>query len=134
MASSELRDGQWGSATQRSARFDNANGAALALDDGTTHYVGAGSDVQVWQTDTLGAWSTKGKALSTCTAKTGVQTAIAKNGDAGAAWRDVDRANRDRIVVARYLKQSATWVAGEVLPGSLSGAGDANRGVPAVAC
>lgn len=133
LGTSEFRDGQWGSATQRSARFDNANAAALALDDGTMHYIGAGSDVQVWQANSLGAWSANGKPLSAFTPKAGVQTATAKNGDAVAAWLDVDAETRDRIVVARYSKQSATWSAGVVLPGSLSGAGDANRGVPAVA-
>ncbi|HEX2875406.1 MAG TPA: Ig-like domain-containing protein [Polyangiaceae bacterium] len=133
VATAGFRDGQWGSASQRSSRFDNASAGALALDDGTMHYFGAGSDVQVWQTDTRGTWSTNGKALSAYTAKAGVQTATAKNGDAVAAWLDADASSRDRIVVARYSKQTATWSVGEVLPGSLSGAGEANRGVPAVA-
>jgi hypothetical protein len=133
VGTAEFRDGQWGSATQRSARFDNANAAALALDDGTMHYVGAGSDVQVWQTDAVGTWSKQGKALSAFIAKANVQTAFAKNGDAVAAWLDADASSRDRIVVARYSKQTALWSAGEVLPGSLSGASEANRGVPALA-
>lgn len=133
VATAEFRDGKWGSATKRSERSDTSGGAAAATDEGTMHYFGAATDVQVWQTDALGAWSTAGKAIGEFAAKRGVQTAVAPNGDAVAAWLDEDASNRDRILVSRYSKQTETWSSGAVLPGSLSGVNDHNRDVPAVA-
>lgn len=134
VATVEFRNGKWGGVTMRSARYDNYNGAAAVSDDGTMHYFGAGSDVQVWQTSTSGVWSKTGKPLSTVTPWTGVHVAVARNGDAVAAWQDLNLGiTQASVVVSRYSKQSATWSSGVVLPGALGATGENNRGAPAVA-
>jgi hypothetical protein len=131
-ATVEFRGGKWGGVTLRSARYDNYNGAAAVSDDGTMHYFGAGSDAQVWQTSTSGVWSKTGKQLSAVTPLNGVHVAVAQNGDALAAWSDID-AGQARVVASRYSKSSATWSNAVVLPGSLGELGGAARGTPAVA-
>lgn len=133
LATAEFRNGKWGSATPRSERYDSVNGAIAVSDEGTMHYIGAGSDVQVWSTTAAGVWSAKGKALSPFSPLDRPQIAVAKNGDALAAWLDTDANQRRRIVVSSYSAQSSAWSVGTVLPGSLGLGGETKHGQPAVA-
>ena len=134
VATAEFRAGKWGVSTQRSQRYDNYNTAVAAADDGSMHYFGAGSDVQVWRTTPAGVWSKQPQTLSGPTPLAAPSVAVAKNGDALAAWVDSDSGAHMRILVSSYSSSAQVWSSVDVLPGSTSNVVNGNdRGAPSVA-
>jgi Bacterial Ig-like domain len=133
MATAEFRDGKWGGATARGVRYDSSSALGIAS-DGTMHYLSPEPDVQVWQTTPAGVWSANGQVVSPRRAINAPALAVAANGDAVAAWGELNADDVQNVVAARFAHETAKWSTAVSLPGSVLGGGEAPvRGVPQVA-
>ncbi len=132
------KDGAWQPQLPLSDHYSVYQAAVARGPGDMAHYleveIAGGVDAYWWDA-TKAKWTHDPFHVSTETALSDPQIAVAKNGRAYAVWRARDAANHEKIVSAMYEPDLKTWLLAEDLKGSTAaGTGPGyERGAPSIA-